>query len=190
MYCWKPVVTALGIVREVNYLEERRPEYQEAEAINRVLASQVKGGKTLLFLRHMYSLHVPFLNGDPATSWMINPDHLRTPQDWEIFFQKEGITFVARSPYYPEAIEAPLAEMEAKGDLVPVARSVVQDFQGMRIAGERAEIPGKAPLKTKPRMITELTQIQQICLLGELPIGGGANNFSRIDKVRPTPSFQ
>ncbi len=141
MYCWKPVVTALGIVREVNYLEERRPEYQEAEAINRVLANQVKGGKTLLFLRHMYSLHVPFLNGDPATSWMINPDRLRTPQDWAIFFQKEGITFVARSPDYPEAIEAPLTEMEAKGDLVPVSQSVVQDFRGMRIAGERAKIP-------------------------------------------------
>jgi hypothetical protein len=141
MYSWKPIATALGIVRDADYLEERRPEYQEAEAINRVLASQAKGGKTLLFLRHMYSLDVPFLNGDPATSWLINPDHLRTPQDWEIFFQTEGIAFVARSPYYPEAIEAPLTEMEAKGDLVPVAQSVVQDFQGMRITGKRAEIP-------------------------------------------------
>ena len=140
MYSWEPVATALGIVREVNYLEERRPEYQEAEAINRVLASQAKGGKTLLFLRHMYSLDVPFLNGDPATSWMINPDRLRTPQDWEIFFHKEGITFVARSPNYPEAIEAPLTEMESKGDLVPVAQSVVQDFQGMRIQGVRADV--------------------------------------------------
>jgi hypothetical protein len=141
MYSWKPIATALGIVRDADYLEERRPEYQEAEDINRVVASQAKGGKTLLFLRHMYSLDVPFLNGDPATSWMINPDHLRTPQDWESFFQKEGITFVARSPYYPEAIEAPLTELEAKGDLVPVAQSVVQDFQGMRITGKRAEIP-------------------------------------------------
>jgi hypothetical protein len=141
MYSWKPIATALGIVRDADYLEERRPEYQEAEAINRVLASQAKGGKTLLFLRHIYSLDVPFLNGDPATSWLINPDHLRTPQDWEIFFQTEGIAFVARSPYYPEAIEAPLTEMEAKGDLVPVAQSVVQDFQGMRITGKRAEIP-------------------------------------------------
>ena len=139
MYSWKPVATALGIVREVNYLEERRPEYQEAEAINRVLASQNKGGKTLLFLRYMYSLDVPFLNGDPATSWMINPDRLLTPQDWKVFFQKEGITFVVRSPNYPKAIEAPLKEMEAKGDLVPVAQLAVRDFEGMRIEGNRAE---------------------------------------------------
>jgi hypothetical protein len=103
MYSWKPVATTLGIVREVDYLEEGRPEYQEAEFINRGRASQAKGGKRSLFLRHMYSLEVPFLNGDPATSWLINPDRLRTPQDWAIFFQKEGITFVARSPNYPEA---------------------------------------------------------------------------------------
>jgi hypothetical protein len=141
MYSWKPVATALGIVREVNYLEERRPEYQEAEAINRVLASRNKGGRTLLFLRYMYSLDVPFLNGDPATSWMINPDRLRTPQDWKAFFQKEGITFVVRSPNYPEAIEAPLKEMEAKGDLIPMAHLVVQDFEGMRSEGKRAERP-------------------------------------------------
>ena len=141
MYSWKPIATALGIVRDADYLEERRPEYQEAAAINRVVVSQAKGGKTLLFLRHMYSVDVPYLNGDPATSWMINPEHLRTPQDWKILFQKEGITFVARSPYYPEAIEAPLTEMEAKGDLVPVAQYVVQDFQGVRITGKREEIP-------------------------------------------------
>jgi hypothetical protein len=141
MYSRKPVAAALGIVREVDYLKERRPEYQEAEVINRVLASQTKDAKTLLFIRHLYSLGVPFLNGDPATSWMINPDRLRTPQDWTILFQKEGITFVARSPDYPEAIEAPLMEMEAKGDLIPLAQSVVRDFQGMRIEGNRAEIP-------------------------------------------------
>jgi Dolichyl-phosphate-mannose-protein mannosyltransferase len=141
MYSRKPVVAALGIVREVDYLKERRPEYQEAEVINRVLASQTKDAKTLLFIRHLYSLNAPFLNGDPATSWMINPDRLRTPQDWAILFQKEGITFVARSPDYPEAIEAPLMEMEAKGDLIPLAQCVVRDFQGMRIEGKRAEIP-------------------------------------------------
>jgi hypothetical protein len=139
MYSWRPVVAALGIVREVSYLEERRPEYQEAEAINRVLASQTKGGKTLLFVRHMYSLDVPFLNGDPATSWMIDPDRLRTPRDWEVFFQREGIRFVARSPEYPAAIQAPLTEMEANGDLVPVVLLAVQDFVGNRIEEKRAE---------------------------------------------------
>lgn len=141
IYSWRPVETALGIVREVSYLEERSPEYQEAVAINQVLGSQTKGGKTLLFVRHLYYLDVPFLNGDPATSWMIDPDRLRTPRDWEGFFQREGIRFVVRSPEYPAAIRAPLTEMEAKGDLVPVAQLAVQDFKGMRYEGKREERP-------------------------------------------------
>ena len=139
MYSWKAVAAALGIVNKVSYLEERAPEYQEVEAINDVLGSQTKRGKTLVFLRHLYSLNVPFMNGDPATSWMINPDHLRTPRDWEAFFQQEGIGFVVRSPSYPPAIEAPLTEMEANGDLIPFAQLIVQDFQGKRIQGKRAE---------------------------------------------------
>ena len=139
MYSWKPVATTLGIVRQATYLEERRPEYQEAEVINQFLGSQTKRGKTLLFVRHLYSVDVPYLNGDPATSWTVNPDRLRTPRDWEGFFQQEGIGFVVRSPSYPVAIETPLTEMEEKGDLVPVAQLVVQDFQGMRIEGKRAE---------------------------------------------------
>jgi len=141
MYCWKPIATAIGVSSEVSYLEQRRPDYQEAKAINQALGGYAKGGKTLVFLRHMYSLDVPFVNGDPTTSWLINPDLLRTRRDWEVFFQREGITFVARSPSYPQAIEAPLTEMEAKGDLVPLAHLTVQDFRGMRIEGNRVEIP-------------------------------------------------
>lgn len=141
IYSWKPVATAIGIVREVTYLEERSPEYQEAVAINQVMGGQTKGGKTLLFVRHLYYLDVPFLNGDPTTSWMIDPDRLRTPRDWEVFFQREGIRFVARSPAYPAQIRAPLTEMEANGDLVPVAQLAVQDFNGMRYEGKREERP-------------------------------------------------
>jgi hypothetical protein len=144
------VATSLGIVSKVRYLEEKSPGYQQAEAINRVVDSQARGGKTLVFLRHMYSLDVPFLNGDPATSWMINPDRFRTPQDWELFFQEEGISFVVRSPSYPPEIAPALAEMEATGDLVPVARPVVQDFQGKHIEAKRVEIPVIIPRVQSP----------------------------------------
>ena len=140
MYSCKPVATSLGAVPTVSYLEQRASEYQEAEAINRVVRSQAESGKTLGFLRHAYSVEVPYLNGDPASSWMINPDRLRTQNDWELFFQQQGIEFVARSPNYPTPIASPLMEMEAKGELVPVAELVVQDFKGMRIQGARTEI--------------------------------------------------
>ena len=105
-----------------------------------MLDSQTENGKVLLFLRHMYYLRVPFLNGDPGTSWIINPDKLQTPRDWADFFQKEGIAFVVRSPSYPDAIRVPLTDMEAKGDLVPIAQLYVQDFQGKRIQQKRVEV--------------------------------------------------
>ena len=140
IYSWAPVATSLGVLSQVRYSEERSPEYQQSEVINRVLGSQSKERKILVFVRHLYSLDVAFLNGDPATSWMINPDHLRTPRDWETFFQREGIAFVVRSPEYPAAIEVPLKEMEANGDLVLVSQSLVQDFHGKRIQGNRAQV--------------------------------------------------
>lgn len=140
VYSWKAIGTSLGIVNAHSYLEERAPEYQIAEVINGVLAGETKRGKALVFLRHNYYLNVPFLNGDPATSWIIDPDRLRTPHDWEVFFQKEGIAYVVRSPSYPPAIAAPLAEMEDSGDLKLIARSVVQDFRGKRIQDNRTEI--------------------------------------------------
>jgi hypothetical protein len=98
-------------------------------------------GKTLLFARHTYSLDIPFLNGDPATSWMIDPARLRTPQDWEVFFHQQGIAYVVRAPKYPEAIESSLKEMEADGELLPLTEFTVEDFHGMRIKGNRVQVP-------------------------------------------------
>jgi hypothetical protein len=141
MYSWKPMITALRIVREDTYLEQRAPEYQQVEAINQALGPYARKGKTMLFLRHIYYLRVPFLNGNPSTSWTINPNRFRTSEDWRNFFRENKIAFVVRSPDYPDSIRPSLMEMEAKGYLAPVAESVVQDFQGMRIQGQRKEIP-------------------------------------------------
>jgi hypothetical protein len=60
----------------------------------------------------------------PRIGWSIP-----TPQHWELFFQQQTT-----------AIDAPLVEMEAKGELVPMAQLVVQVFQGMRIQGARVDV--------------------------------------------------
>ena len=140
VYSREPIAAALGFVSKADYLEARSPEYQEVEAINRVVKGQGDGGKTLLFLRHTYSVDVPYVNGDPATSWMINPERLRTAGDWKEFLRQQGIAFVVRSPKYPKAIEVPLSELEANGVLTPIADLLVQDFQGKRILEHRANI--------------------------------------------------
>ena len=91
MYSWKPVTAALGAVSASSYLEEMAPDYQVASAINGMLDSQTENGKVLLFLRHMYYLRVPFLNGDPGTSWIINPDKLKRRETGQISFRKREL---------------------------------------------------------------------------------------------------
>ena len=141
VYGWRAVAVAVGAVPRTQYLEARRPEYQEGQAINGIIGNQPDKRNTLVFVRHMYSLEVPFLNGDPATSWIVNPDRLRTPQEWKLFFRRYGISFVVRSPEYPEAVAKSLSEMEETGQLTPVGEAVVQDFQGMRIQEQRVAVP-------------------------------------------------
>ena len=85
----------------------------------------------------MFRLRVPFLYGDPAASWAVDPSRLQTPQDWQVFLRAENIRWVVRSPDYPTAIAAPLRELEAQGQLVPIARTEVSDFRGLRILGNR-----------------------------------------------------
>jgi hypothetical protein len=141
VYIKEPVAASLGIISRERYLEERRPEYQKIEVINKVLGGRAKEGNTLLFLRHLYSLDMPYINGDPDTSWTVDPNLLHTPEEWKEFFEQHGIAFVVRSPDYPASIAPALKELEARGYLVPLAQSVVQDFQAKRIQGMRVEVP-------------------------------------------------
>jgi hypothetical protein len=137
IYSREPLRTTLGMKDEAKYLEQWAPDYQVAEAVNRLLGNRAHDGKTLVFFRHIYYLRIPFVNGDPDSSWSANPDILRTPQQWKAFFSQERIRYVVKSPDYPSAIAAALEEMEKNGDLVPFAETVVQNISGMRIKGDR-----------------------------------------------------
>ena len=76
---------------------------------------------------------MPYLNGNPDTSFEVDPEHLQTREKWKEFFNERSIGWVVRSPDYPDAIAAPLCEMEKNGDLVLFAQSEVQNFEGNRI---------------------------------------------------------
>jgi hypothetical protein len=131
------LAVAAGFISREHYLRARSPEYEKAEFINQVLKGKEGLGTALVFLRHTFNLRVPFLYGDPAASWAVDPSKLQTPQDWQVFLHVQGVRWIVRSPDYPPAIAAPLQELEAQGKLVPVARSEVSDFRGLRILGDR-----------------------------------------------------
>ena len=108
--------------------------------INEVLAGKESRRKTLVFLRHVYYLRVPFIYGDPAASWAIDPALLQTAEGWRKLFREQGVRSVVRAPEYPARIASPLLELEAEGQLEPIAETTVHDFQGMRISGNRQSL--------------------------------------------------
>ena len=142
LYYDRPALAvAAGFVPREEYLLRRAPEYEQVRFINEVLAGKEAEGKALVFVRHVYDLRVPFLYGNPAASWAIDPSRLQTPEEWLSLFRKQGVGWVVRSPQYPAEIAAPLGELEARGKLVPLARAQISDFAGNRISGERESVP-------------------------------------------------
>lgn len=141
LYSYKPIYAAIGLQDKTRYLEERAPDYQVVEAVNQSLARTEKEEKTLLFIRHLYYLNIPVLNGDPATSFEVDPDRLKTAGSWKDFLTKNDIGYVVRSTEYPSSIREPLEGMERNGELIPVARIDVQNFQGMRLSQNLVAAP-------------------------------------------------
>ncbi|MGB2642883.1 MAG: hypothetical protein WBG02_12100 [Candidatus Acidiferrum sp.] len=127
---------ALGLTSRDDYLRERAPNYELSLFVNQTLGARNNGKSVLVFFHHLYYLRVPYRYGDPIDSWAIDPSRLRTAEDWRQFLQKENIGWVLRAPEYPEAIAKPLEELQAEGELVPVAQKEVTDFAGNRIVGQ------------------------------------------------------
>ena len=141
MYSKDPLRVAIGLEKKADYLKERGPEYQAAQIVNSVLEGSGSQQRALVFLRHLYYLDIPYVDGDPSTSFEVDPQKLQNPRDWKAFFEKKNIGYVVRSPDYPPAIAEPFEEMERMGDLTPIAHAEVQSFQGMRVNQVRATIP-------------------------------------------------
>lgn len=141
LYERAPLAASMGIISGEDYLRTRAPDYQTAEFVNQALVGQENAGRVLVFFRHAYYLRVPFLYGDPAASWAVNPARLQTPDEWQALFGAEHIRWVVRAPSYPPSVAEPLRQLEASGKLVPVASGDVSSFVGMRISGIRTQIP-------------------------------------------------
>jgi len=139
-YTKAAVTVSLGLASREDYLRANAPEYQAAEFVNQTLRNLPKDRKALVFMRHVYFLHVPFAHGNPTSSWWVDPSALKTPEQWKSFFQANAIEWVVKSPKYPPALAASLDNLEAQGDLIPFAQAEVEGFQGNRILGVRARI--------------------------------------------------
>ena len=140
LYGRSAIAVAVGLNSRQNYLQQRAPNYEQAEFVNRVLKGGLGEGKALVFFHHLYYLDVPFVYGDPDASWAVDPERFQTPEAWRELFRKEKIRWVVRSPEYPDSIAQPLGELEKEGELVPLANGEVDDFEGVRVLGQRKTV--------------------------------------------------
>lgn len=140
IYSREPLRFAVGQEGKTQYLRARGPDFEIAQAINRVLGGVGNQQRVLVFVRHAYYLDVPYVNGDPSVSFEVDPTKFRSPENWRVFFEKKNIGYVVRSPSYPSVIAGPLEEMEKMGDLAIIARADAQSFQGNRLDQVRTGI--------------------------------------------------
>jgi hypothetical protein len=136
-YDSSPLLAAFGLTSRTEYLRRHAPGYEQAEFVNQVLVDKKTEGNTLVFLRHLYYLQIPFLYGDPAASWAVDPARLQTPQELLSFFRAHNIRWVVRAPEYPVSLATAFHQLETERKLVPIAQTEVSDFLRMRISGDR-----------------------------------------------------
>ncbi len=140
-YCAKPVQVGVGWTSPQRYLEDRAQDYQIADALNRILDGPERSGPALIFFRHQYYLKVPYVNGDPGTSFEVDPERMKTAQQWKDYLRMKGIVYVVRAPDYPQVVADPLRQLEQKGELVPFAETRVGNWSGKRIDRTRVVEP-------------------------------------------------
>jgi hypothetical protein len=119
---------SVGLESKEAFLDRMASDYEAATFLNSALPQQ--SGNVLVFLRHLYYLRVPYVYGDPDSSWMTNPDVLTSPQALLAFLKEHDIRWVVKAPGYPEALAAVFEESEMEGILVPETRADILVFAG------------------------------------------------------------
>jgi hypothetical protein len=136
-YSAPAMAVSLGVVSREEYLRKRAPDYALSEFLNDELGKNEAAGHggALVFFRHLYYIRVPFFNGEPQTSWAVDPDKLKTAAAWKSFLHENRIGYVLRATEYPPQIAEPLQELETAGALEPAAHRDVSVLEGYRLQG-------------------------------------------------------
>jgi hypothetical protein len=131
---------ALGLESKEAFLDRMAPDHQAAKFVNTAL--EYREEKAMVFFRHLYYIRVPYMNGDPATSWAVSPDRLTSPQMLLEFLHKQDVRWVVKAPGYPPAMTAVFEECERQGSLVPEMGTEIENLSGIsRVFSSRIKVP-------------------------------------------------
>ncbi len=137
-----PVV--FGMQAEDAFLERMAPDYHTVEFINRTLSPQAeasRGVRVMVFFRHLYYIRVPFVDGSPEYSWLMDPARYNDPEKLLAHLRDMNVRWVVKSADYPKALAPAFSALEQEGKLVAIASTEVENLTGTgRIYGQRQKI--------------------------------------------------
>ena len=123
---------AVGLESREAFLQRMAPDYQTASFVNATLAARQKeeGGAVLVFFRHLYYLRVPFVNGDPETSWLFDPAKCKDATGLLRILKEQHVRWVVISSEYPVDLANAFRELESDGELTPIASKTIESLAG------------------------------------------------------------
>ncbi|HKQ88544.1 MAG TPA: glycosyltransferase family 39 protein [Candidatus Acidoferrales bacterium] len=123
---------AVGIESREAFLHRMATDYQIASFVNETLAARQKeqGGTVLVFFRHLYYLRVPFVNGDPDSSWIFDPAKCNNAAGLLQILKEQNVHWVVTSSEYQHELAGAFRELQAEGKLTPIASRSVESFTG------------------------------------------------------------
>ena len=133
LYAKSYLPVAVGLESREQFLERWAPDYEIASFVNRTLGpslSTAADQRVMVFFRHMYYLRVPFVNGDPQTSLVVDPRRCADPQDMLGLLHELHVRWLVKVGDYPEVLAGALNGLEAEGKIIPIATEEVENLTG------------------------------------------------------------
>ena len=134
---------AFGLEPRTHFLNRMAPDYQYVSFTNETMKGSLNSGdeKVMVFFRHLYYLQVPFVNGDPTSSWSLDPTKIGEANELFRVLRAERVKWIVKTPGYPTALADAFNKLEAEKRLVPIAASDLQTLTGKsRIYGQRVPV--------------------------------------------------
>lgn len=136
LYAKDFIPVALGVEQQDVFLNRMAADYAIAAFVN----ESVPTGKVMVFFRHLYYLRPPFIEAQPAQSWLMDPARIPDSDTLFDFLQKRNIHWVVKSPDYPEPFARSFLALEDQGKLRQVSSADVSTFTGFRVYGQRIPV--------------------------------------------------
>ena len=143
MYARDFLPVVFGHESKEAFLQRMAPEYRFASFVNAELGQRTQNGNgdAMVFMRHLYYLRVPYVYGDPTSSWAVDPAKCSDPGGLLRVLRELNVRWVVKAPDYPAALADSFRGLEMEKKLIPIASAEFETLTGTsRIYGIRQTV--------------------------------------------------